>query len=138
MDSIYKILESLDQVNEGDVKDQIIRDAKIMDEDEFIEKYTGEGMSKSEAEAHWRNVNESAEVEESKTTQDGSGPWYKEQRAKEMAEKIAAHDPNAIRSAKQAVMRGLDLPLKEGLHLEKMLASQLRMRSRDEKKTHRE
>jgi enoyl-CoA hydratase len=46
--------------------------------------------------------------------------------AKEMAEKIASHDPIAIRSAKQAVVRGLDLPLKEGLRLEKMLASQLR------------
>ena len=46
--------------------------------------------------------------------------------AKEMAEKIASHDPVAIRSAKQAVVRGLDLPLTEGLRLEKMLASQLR------------
>ena len=46
--------------------------------------------------------------------------------AKEMAEKIASHDPVAIRSAKQAVVRGLDLPLEEGLRLEKMLASQLR------------
>ena len=46
--------------------------------------------------------------------------------AKEMAEKIASHDPVAIRSAKQAVVRGLDLPLSEGLRLEKMLASQLR------------
>jgi enoyl-CoA hydratase len=46
--------------------------------------------------------------------------------AKEMAEKIASHDPVAIRSAKQAVVRGLDLPLAEGLRLEKMLASQLR------------
>ncbi|MCK4784860.1 MAG: enoyl-CoA hydratase/isomerase family protein [Desulfobacteraceae bacterium] len=45
--------------------------------------------------------------------------------AKEMAEKIASHDPVAIRSAKQAVVRGLDLPLSEGLRLEKMLASQL-------------
>lgn len=49
------------QVSEN--KDQIIRDAEIMDEDEFIEKYTGEGMSKSEAEAHWRNVNESVDRE---------------------------------------------------------------------------
>ena len=58
--------------------------------------------------------------------------------AQEMAEKIASPNPNAIRSAKQAVMRGLDLPLKEGLRVEKMLASQLRMRSRDQKKSHRE
>jgi len=62
MDSIYKILESLDQVNEN--KDKIIADAEVMDEDEFIEKYTGEGMSKSEAEAHWKNVNESVEEAE--------------------------------------------------------------------------
>jgi enoyl-CoA hydratase len=47
--------------------------------------------------------------------------------AKEMAEKIASHDPAAIRAAKQAVVRGLDLPLKEGLRLEKMLVSQLRV-----------
>ena len=61
------------------------------------------------------------------------------QSAQEMAEKIASHDPNAIRFAKQAVMRGLDLPLTEGLRLEKMLASQLRsVRSREHKKTHRE
>jgi enoyl-CoA hydratase len=46
--------------------------------------------------------------------------------AQEMAEKIASHNPVAIRSAKQAVVRGLDLSLAEGLHLEKMLASQLR------------
>jgi enoyl-CoA hydratase/carnithine racemase len=53
--------------------------------------------------------------------------------AKEMAEKIASHDPAAIRSAKQAVVRGLDLSLTEGLSLEKMLASQLRKLSRDKK-----
>jgi len=54
-------------------------------------------------------------------------PWEKLlESAKEMAEKIASHDPVAIRSAKQAVVRGLDLPLAEGLRLEKMLASQLR------------
>ena len=46
--------------------------------------------------------------------------------AQEMAEKIASHNPVAIRSAKQAVVRGLDLSLAEGLRLEKMLASQLR------------
>lgn len=58
--------------------------------------------------------------------------------ARQMAEKIASHDPNAIRFAKQAVVRGLDLPLREGLHLEKMFASQLSILSRDEKKTDRE
>ena len=53
--------------------------------------------------------------------------------AKEMAEKIASHDPAAIRSAKQAVVRGLDLPLTEGLRLEKVLASQLRATARYKK-----
>ncbi|MCP4689669.1 MAG: hypothetical protein GY859_16570 [Desulfobacterales bacterium] len=43
--------------------------------------------------------------------------------ATNMAEKIAAHDPRAMRSAKQAVTRGLDLPLAEGLALEKRLAA---------------
>ena len=47
--------------------------------------------------------------------------------AKEMAAKIASHDPDVIRYAKQAVVQGLDLPLAEGLHLEKMIASQLRV-----------
>ena len=41
------------------------------------------------------------------------------------ARKIASHDPRAVRNAKQAVLRGLDLPLSEGLHLERTLASQL-------------
>ena len=49
--------------------------------------------------------------------------------AQEMAEKIASHNPVAIRSAKQAVVRGLDLSLAEGLHLEKMLASRLRAKT---------
>lgn len=40
----------------------------------------------------------------------------------EMAEKIASYDPVAVRYAKQAVLRGLDLPLAEGLHFEKLLA----------------
>ena len=55
-----------------------------------------------------------------------------------MAEKIASHDPVVVRSAKQAVVRGLDLPLAEGLHVEKILASQLRMLSRDKKEMQRE
>ena len=46
--------------------------------------------------------------------------------AGEMAQKIASHDPDAVRFAKQAVTRGIDLPLAEGLHLEKILASHLR------------
>jgi enoyl-CoA hydratase/carnithine racemase len=45
--------------------------------------------------------------------------------AEEMARTIASHDPIAVRYAKQAVMRGLDLSLAEGLELEKRLASQL-------------
>lgn len=47
--------------------------------------------------------------------------------AKEMAKKIASYDPIAVRNAKQAVVRGLDLPLTEGLELEKRLASELRL-----------
>jgi enoyl-CoA hydratase len=46
--------------------------------------------------------------------------------AGEMAQKIASHDPDAVRFAKQAVTRGINLPLAEGLHLEKVLAYQLR------------
>ena len=45
--------------------------------------------------------------------------------AKAMAEKIASHDPVAVRYAKQAVVRGLELPLDEGLYLERLLASRL-------------
>jgi len=45
--------------------------------------------------------------------------------AEEMAQKIASHDPRAVRNAKQAVIRGLDLALSEGLDLEKRLASQV-------------
>ena len=44
--------------------------------------------------------------------------------AEEMAKKIASYNPLAVRSAKQAVVRGLELPLPEGLNLEKRLASQ--------------
>jgi enoyl-CoA hydratase len=43
-----------------------------------------------------------------------------------MAEKIASYDPLAVRYAKQALVRGLELPLDEGLYLEKLLASRLR------------
>jgi enoyl-CoA hydratase/carnithine racemase len=42
---------------------------------------------------------------------------------KEMAAKIATYDPIAVRYAKQALVRGMELPLDEGLYLEKMLAS---------------
>jgi len=45
--------------------------------------------------------------------------------AEEMAQKIASHDPKAVQNAKQAVVRGLDLPLSRGLDLGKRLASEL-------------
>jgi len=45
--------------------------------------------------------------------------------AGEMAQKIASHDPDAVRYAKQAVGRGINLPFAEGLHLERVLASHL-------------
>jgi enoyl-CoA hydratase len=45
--------------------------------------------------------------------------------AEEMAKKIASYDPMAVRDAKEAVVRGLDLTLAEGLDLEKRLASEL-------------
>lgn len=47
------------------------------------------------------------------------------QTAEEMAKKIASYNPIAVRNAKQAVVRGLDLTLSEGLDLEKRLASEL-------------
>ena len=42
--------------------------------------------------------------------------------AEEIALKIKTHRPIAVRNVKQAVIRGLDLPLKEGLELERRLA----------------
>jgi enoyl-CoA hydratase/carnithine racemase len=45
--------------------------------------------------------------------------------AEAVAQKIASHDPRAVRFVKQAVIRGLDLPLSEGLDLERRLASEL-------------
>jgi enoyl-CoA hydratase len=47
------------------------------------------------------------------------------QTAEEMAEKIASYHPMAVRNAKEAVVRGLDLSLMQGLDLEKRLASEL-------------
>ncbi len=47
----------------------------------------------------------------------------------EIARKIASYNQMAVRSTKQAIVRGLDLPLKEGLELEKRLASSLLTRS---------
>jgi len=45
--------------------------------------------------------------------------------AEEMAKKIASYHPMAVRNAKEAVVRGLDLTLVEGLALEKRLASEI-------------
>jgi enoyl-CoA hydratase len=42
--------------------------------------------------------------------------------AEETADRIAAHNPRIIRFAKEAVLRGLDLNLEQGLVLEKRLA----------------
>jgi len=47
--------------------------------------------------------------------------------AEEMAKKIASYNPVAVRNAKQAVMRGLELPLAEGLDLEKRLALEVQL-----------
>jgi len=49
------------------------------------------------------------------------------QTAEEMAKKIASCNPMAVRNAKQAVVRGLDLTLIEGLDLERRLASELKL-----------
>ena len=48
--------------------------------------------------------------------------------AEDLAMKIASFDPLAVRSAKQAVVRGMDMSLSDGLNLEKILASRLRKR----------
>jgi enoyl-CoA hydratase/carnithine racemase len=47
--------------------------------------------------------------------------------AEEMAKRIASYDPIAVRNAKEAVVRGLDLALLEGLDLEKRLALELKI-----------
>ncbi|MCX5908495.1 MAG: enoyl-CoA hydratase-related protein, partial [Deltaproteobacteria bacterium] len=49
------------------------------------------------------------------------------QTAESMAQKIASHAPLAVKKAKQAVIRGLDLSLSEGLALEKRLAAGLKV-----------
>ena len=46
--------------------------------------------------------------------------------AEEMAGKIASFAPTAVRAVKEAVIRGMDVTLAEGLELEKRLASSLR------------
>lgn len=45
--------------------------------------------------------------------------------AKDMAQKIASCHPLAVRNAKQAVIRGLELSLADGLDLEKWLACEI-------------
>jgi enoyl-CoA hydratase len=45
--------------------------------------------------------------------------------AEELAQKIAGHAPLAVRACLEAVTRGLDLPLEEGLKLERELFSRL-------------
>lgn len=47
--------------------------------------------------------------------------------AVDMAEKICKNGPLAVRAAKEAVIRGLDLPLDEGLRLEQFLAEPVRL-----------
>ncbi|MDY7031888.1 MAG: enoyl-CoA hydratase/isomerase family protein [Thermodesulfobacteriota bacterium] len=47
------------------------------------------------------------------------------QTSEALAKQIASYDKTAVRKAKQAVIRGLDLPLEQGLNLEKRLASAL-------------
>ena len=54
--------------------------------------------------------------------------------AEEMAKRIAYYDSLAVRNAKEAVVRGLDLTLAEGLDLEKRLASELKIITNDSKK----
>ena len=46
--------------------------------------------------------------------------------ALELAEVIAGHAPRAVRHAREAVWRGLDLPLAEGIRVEQALAEPLR------------
>lgn len=47
------------------------------------------------------------------------------QTAEEMAKKIASYPPDAVQKAKEAIIRGLDLSLSEGLDLERRFASEL-------------
>ncbi len=50
--------------------------------------------------------------------------------AVEVAKRIASFDPKAVRNAKEAVTRGLDLSLREGVDLERRLASELTLIAR--------
>lgn len=51
-------------------------------------------------------------------------------RAEQMAQKIAGFDPTAVRNIKQAVVRGLDMTLADGLHYESLLAAKTKASSR--------
>ena len=55
--------------------------------------------------------------------------------AENMARTIASYDPAVVRTAKEAVVRGLDLPVSDGLYLEKRLASGLTRRTTRAPKT---
>jgi enoyl-CoA hydratase len=58
--------------------------------------------------------------------------------AEQIAAKIASFDPAAVAAAKEAVRRGCDLPLPQGLALEGTLASRLRAsRNRERVENHR-
>jgi enoyl-CoA hydratase/carnithine racemase len=46
--------------------------------------------------------------------------------SQEIAQKIASYDPAAVRNAKQAVVKGLDLTLEQGLELERRLSLKAR------------
>ena len=48
------------------------------------------------------------------------------EKAEELARRIASFDPRVVRNAKQAVLRGIEMPLPEGLRMEKQLASGLK------------
>ena len=50
--------------------------------------------------------------------------------ARQLAEKIASHDPMAVRYAKQAMVQGLDLTLAQGLEVENRLAAQLKAKGK--------
>ena len=54
--------------------------------------------------------------------------------AEEIARRIASFSPMAVRSAKQAVLRGMDLSLSEGLELERRLSTRLRGYKKEQEK----
>ncbi|MBN1256029.1 MAG: enoyl-CoA hydratase/isomerase family protein [Deltaproteobacteria bacterium] len=58
------------------------------------------------------------------------------QTAEEMARHIAALNPQAVTKAKEAVVRGVDLPLAEALSLEKRLASECTVMTADKQRNH--